>query len=101
MRLRGKVALITSAGSGMGRAMAVRFAADGAKLVVAEWNEKTLHEVVEYIHGQGGTVRGVHGDVADREAAEGMVQSALDTYGTLDILMNNAGVMEDPAQLTT
>ncbi len=94
MRLQGKVALITGAGSGMGRAMAVRFAAEGAKVVAAEWNEKTLHEVVETIRGQGGTAHGVQGNVADREAAEGMVQAALDTYGTLDILMNNAGVMD-------
>lgn len=94
MRLQGKVALVTGAGSGMGRAMALRFAAEGAKVVAAEWNETTLNQVVAEIRGKGGTVHGVKGNVAERAEAEGMVQAAVDTFGRIDVLANNAGVMD-------
>ncbi len=95
MRLEGKVALITGAGSGIGRAMALRFAKEGAKLVASDWNEETLDALVAELKGSGAEVHGVQANVADQSQAEAMVQSAIDNYGRLDILVNNAGVMDN------
>lgn len=95
MRLEGKVAVITGAGSGMGRAMANLFAAEGAKVVAAEWNQTTLDEVVAEVQAAGGEITGVQGDVSKPEVAAEIVQKAVDTYGTLDVLCNNAGIMDN------
>ncbi|MDZ4235207.1 MAG: SDR family NAD(P)-dependent oxidoreductase, partial [Dietzia sp.] len=61
MRLEGKVAVITGAGSGMGRAMAELFASEGAKIVAADWNQESLDETVALVTGAGGTITGVQG----------------------------------------
>lgn len=94
MRLQDKVAVITGAGSGMGLAMARRFAAEGAKLVLGDWNAERLDAAVNGIKGAGGTVVGAQGDISDRSAAEGLVDLAVSSYGCIDILVNNAGVMD-------
>lgn len=94
MRLQGKVAIITGAGSGMGRAMANLFAKEGAKIVAGEWNEKTLAEVVGEVKGAGGEIEGVKGNIAVQAEAEAIVDAAVKTFGRLDILVNNAGVMD-------
>src|SRR5690242_4077943 len=94
MRLQGKVAVITGAGSGMGRAMAILFAKEGASVVAGDWNAKRLDEVVSNIKAEGGTIVGAQGNIADKASAEGLVDLALSTYGRLDILVNNAGVMD-------
>jgi len=94
MRLQDKVVVITGAGSGMGRAMAIRFAAEGAKLVVNDWNEERLHEVTATIQASGGAIVGEQGNIADKETAEHLVDLALSTYGRIDVLCNNAGVMD-------
>jgi NAD(P)-dependent dehydrogenase (short-subunit alcohol dehydrogenase family) len=94
MRLEGKIAVITGAGSGMGRAMANLFAKEGAKIVVGEWNEKTLAEVVDEVRAAGGEITGVQGNIAVRAQAEAIVDTAVNKYGRLDILVNNAGVMD-------
>lgn len=94
MRLDGKVALITGAGSGIGRAMAMLFAMEGARIVAGEWNEKTLDEVVASVRAEGGTITGVRANVAVQAEAEGLVDTATRTYGRLDVLCNNAGVMD-------
>jgi NAD(P)-dependent dehydrogenase (short-subunit alcohol dehydrogenase family) len=94
MRLDGKVAVITGAGSGMGLAMAKRFAAEGAKVVAGDWNGKRLDEAVASIRQSGGTIVGAQGNIADQATAEGLVDLAVSTYGRIDILVNNAGVMD-------
>lgn len=94
MRLEGKVAVITGAGSGMGRAMANLFAAEGATVVAAEWNQTTLDEVVAEVGEAGGTVVGVQGNVAVQGDCERIIDTAVEKFGRLDVLCNNAGVMD-------
>ncbi|GAB4287121.1 MAG: SDR family oxidoreductase [Coriobacteriia bacterium] len=94
MRLEGKVAVITGAGSGMGRAMANLFSAEGAKIVAAEWNAATLAEVVEEVKAAGGEIVGVEGNVALVEDCERIIDTAVEAFGTVDVLCNNAGVMD-------
>lgn len=90
MRLNGKIAVITGAGSGIGRAMATRFVAEGASIVAGDWNSDRLQELVETIKASGGTVVGAQGNIADQQTAEGLIERAISTYGRLDILCNNA-----------
>ena len=94
MRLQGKVAVITGAGSGMGRAMAMLFAREGAKIVAGEWNAKTLDELVTDVRAANGEITGVKVNVANQAEAEGLIDSAVSTYGRIDVLCNNAGVMD-------
>lgn len=94
MRLEGKVAVITGAGSGMGRAMANLFAAEGAKIVAAEWNQTTLDEVVAEVTSAGGEIVGVQGNVAVQADCEAIIDKAVEAFGKVDVLCNNAGVMD-------
>jgi NAD(P)-dependent dehydrogenase (short-subunit alcohol dehydrogenase family) len=94
MRLNGKVCVITGAGSGMGRAMAELFASEGASVVVGEWNAQTMEEVVAAVSAKGGKITGVQGNVAVRAEAEAVVDAAVKAYGRIDVLVNNAGVMD-------
>jgi NAD(P)-dependent dehydrogenase (short-subunit alcohol dehydrogenase family) len=94
MRLIGKVAVITGAGSGIGRAMATLFATEGASVVAADWNASRLDEVVASIHANGGAAVGAQGNIAEQATAEGLIDHAVATFGRLDILCNNAGVMD-------
>ena len=94
MRLQDKVAVITGAASGMGLAMAQLFTKEGAKVVGADWNAERLDAAVASIQESGGTIVGVQGNIADQATAEHLVDFAFDTYGRLDILCNNAGVMD-------
>jgi NAD(P)-dependent dehydrogenase (short-subunit alcohol dehydrogenase family) len=94
MRLPNKVAVITGAGSGMGLAMAIRFAAEGARVVAGDWNAERLEAAVARIKAEGGTIIGAQGNIADQATAEGLIDLATRTYGGLDILVNNAGVMD-------
>jgi NAD(P)-dependent dehydrogenase (short-subunit alcohol dehydrogenase family) len=94
MRLEGKVAVITGAASGMGLAMAKLFSAEGASVVAGDWNAQRLDEAVASIKQNGGTIAGAQGNIADAKDAEALVQQAIDTYGRLDVLVNNAGVMD-------
>jgi 3-oxoacyl-[acyl-carrier protein] reductase len=91
MRLSGKVAVITGSGSGMGRASAILFADEGAKVVVADINGKAAQETVELIKKKGGNAVSVEADVSKASDVAGMIKTAVDTYGKLDILFNNAG----------
>ncbi len=94
MRLQGKVAVITGAGSGMGLAMATRFAAEGASVVAGDWNGERLAAAVAAITASGGAIVGAQGNIAEQATAAGLVDLAVSTHGRLDILVNNAGVMD-------
>ena len=95
MRLEDKVAIITGGGGGMGRVAALMFAAQGAKVVVAEYGEAAGTETVDLVHAAGGTASFVKVDVSKEADAEAMVDHALATYGRLDCLYNNAGIMPE------
>ena len=90
-RLAGKVALITGASSGLGRVGAERFAAEGAKVVIADMADGD--EVVEAIAAAGGEASYVNCNVTDEQSVEAAVQHAVETFGGLHVLYNNAGVM--------
>ena len=89
--LAGKVALITGAASGIGRATALLLASKGAAAVVADIQEAGGHETVQLIEEAGGQAAFVRADVTDSEAVDAMVRSAVETFGGLDILHANAG----------
>jgi NAD(P)-dependent dehydrogenase (short-subunit alcohol dehydrogenase family) len=91
-RLDGNVALITGAGNGMGRAAAVLFAAEGARVVVADAIEDAGRATVDMVLGSGGEAAFVAVDVADEAAVAAMISFAVDTYGALHVLYNNAGI---------
>lgn len=94
MRLQGKTAIITGAGSGMGRAMAELFAAEGANVVVSDVVEDRVRTVVQGIENAGGRVTGVVTDVSKAADVNRMIDEALSRFGTVDILINNAGIMD-------
>ncbi len=92
MRLEGKIAIITGAGSGMGRAIAKRYAAEGAKVVVADINQAAAAAVAAEIGGDGGEATAFQVDVRNQEQVKAMVAAAVARFGGLDILVTNAGV---------
>jgi NAD(P)-dependent dehydrogenase (short-subunit alcohol dehydrogenase family) len=104
--LDGKVAIVTGAGAGIGRAHALELAKHGASVVVNDLgtsvtgdgaDQKAADQTVELIAAKGGQAVSSYDDVADYEGAGRMVQLAVDTYGKLDILVNNAGIVRDSA----
>jgi NAD(P)-dependent dehydrogenase (short-subunit alcohol dehydrogenase family) len=95
MRLADKVTIITGGGGGMGRVAGRMFAAQGAKVVVAEYGEAAGQETVELIRGEGGEATFVRADVSTEADARAMVDHAMSTYGRLDCLYNNAGIMPE------
>ena len=95
MRLQDKVAIITGAGGGMGRVAAQLFANEGAKVVVAEFGEAAGRETVAQVEASGGQATYVRTDVSDEASAKAMVDHAIATYGRVDVLYNNAGVMPE------
>ena len=97
MRLKDKVALVTGGGSGIGHATAVLFAAQGAQVVVSDLNEANALETVAEIKTDGGDATALTGDVSKNSDAEAMVKGAVETYGTLDVVVNCAGVIAGKA----
>ncbi len=97
--LTGKVAVITGAGRGLGREEALQLARQGARVVINDINrpeaEEAAHSAVEEIKGFGGEAIAVFGDCADSDDAENLMKAALDTFGDLNIMVNNAGFCRD------
>ncbi len=96
MDIKGKVALVTGGGSGIGEATSLRLAQEGASVVVADVNEEGGRDTVAQIESNGGKAAFVCADVTDVKDAEAMIAFAKDTFGGLDILHNNAGVLDGP-----
>ena len=92
MRLKDKVALITGAASGIGRASALRFAQEGAKVVAVDIQGESADETAVLIRAEGGTATSIYADVTDSDAVRRMISTAIEAYGRLDILFNNAGI---------
>ena len=92
MRLQDKVAIVTGASKGIGRAIALGYASEGAHLALAARTPELLDEVSAEIHALGQRAISVPTDVTDEEQIKQMVQATLDEYGRIDILVNNAGV---------
>lgn len=92
--LKGKIAIITGASYGMGRTMAELFAEEGAALTLVARGEQKLDEVVKAIREKGGRAIGVAADVRSPEDTKRVFETTLKEYGTLDILINNAGIGE-------
>ena len=103
MKLNNKVALITGGSSGIGKASSILFAKDGAKVVIADVNDEGGNQTVEEIIEMGFSAAYVHADVSKSEDCRKMIEFAESTYGKLDILFNNAGIMDsrdDNAEVT-
>ncbi len=92
--LKGRVAIVTGGASGIGRATALLFAREGAKVVIADYNPKGGQETLAMINGEGGEATFIETNVSKPEDVERMVEETIKVYGRLDILFNNAGVGE-------
>jgi NAD(P)-dependent dehydrogenase (short-subunit alcohol dehydrogenase family) len=97
-RLQDKVAIITGAGTGIGEAIALKFAREGARVVAAGLPSDPVEDVVKTIRGDGGEAEPFLGDLAEERNAKACVAMAVDAFGKLDILINNAGVFPEVAE---
>lgn len=95
MRFKDRVAIVTGAGSGIGAATAKRLASEGAVVVVADWNEEGAAKVAAEIEAAGGKAAAVKCDVSKKADCDAAVKKALDAFGGLHVLINNAGITRD------
>src|SRR5215472_15194305 len=86
--------VVTGAGSGIGRAAALRFAAEGARVVVADLDAERAEAVAREIEAAGGSAVAVPGDLCEQAVVDRVVRTAVDSFGGLDVLVNNAGIMD-------
>lgn len=94
MRLENKIAIVTGGGSGFGTGIARKFAAEGARVVVADINEEAAHQVATEIGG-----RAIRADVAEAGSVAAMVAETMSAFGRIDVMVNNAGVTHMPAAM--
>lgn len=94
-KLENKTAIITGAASGMGKAMALLFAREGAKVIASDWHAEDLSKVVDEIKKDGGMAEGIVCNVASKVDVEKLISRTIDSFGSLDVLVNNAGVMDE------
>lgn len=92
MRLKEKVAIITGAGQGIGRAFALRFAQEGARVVIADIQEEKARVVAQEVQEAGGQAEAVKVDVAQSESVKAMVEQAIARFGSIDTIVNNAAI---------
>ena len=90
--LENKIGVVTGAGQGIGRAIAVRCAAEGAKIVVADFNREMGEETVALIRQSGGDATFAYGDVSDEDSVKAMIETVIESYGRLDIACNSAAL---------
>ena len=95
MRLTGKVSIITGAGQGIGRATALKFAKEGAKVAVCDINSESIQQTVELVESAGGEAIGFIVDVTDKDSIARMVDGVMAKWGRIDTLVNNAGIVQD------
>jgi NAD(P)-dependent dehydrogenase (short-subunit alcohol dehydrogenase family) len=94
MKLKDKVAIVTGAGSGMGKQIAILYANEGAKVVVSDINLDAANSTVDEIVTNGGISTVALANVAKEDDVQHLIDSTVETYGTVDILVNNAGIMD-------
>ncbi len=94
-----KVAIVTGAGRGIGKAISMKLAAQGARMVLADINPQDLNSVRKEIEGQGGIAEAIPVDVVNSQQVQEMVKQTLQKFTTIDILVNNAGIIRDASLL--
>jgi NAD(P)-dependent dehydrogenase (short-subunit alcohol dehydrogenase family) len=101
MRLRDSVCLVTGAGRGIGRAIALRFASEGARVAIAGPNADSINEVARRARERSGKAMAIRADVSDEASVKQMIASALAEFGRIDVLVNNAGIIGPTAPATS
>ncbi|WP_269758043.1 SDR family NAD(P)-dependent oxidoreductase [Thalassobacillus sp. C254] len=92
MRLNDKVAIVTGGGSGQGEASAKLFASEGAKVIIAEWNEESGKKVEQDINEKGHEAVYIKTDVSNEDNVRSVINQVIEKYGRIDVLFNNAGI---------